>query len=400
MDGPGRVLLRALMTHATERIVTLRLRAFASAALLMAAACSSSSSADPAVTPDAGPAVDGGAPDAPAALDPRFFDPGVLGDDVFSLANPDPATIDVDALLRILAEAETQKSDGVVIARGDVIVAEKYFGHDGARATVQSITKSVVSLAIGALLDDGKIPSLDVPVSKYFAEWATGEKAKVTLRHLMAHTSGLQDDADGLFGAPDALVYARARPLATAPGASFAYSNVGTMLLGDIVKQAAGKAADAFVAERFFVPAGIIDWKWGKDPAGNVMTPGGLFLTPRDLLRLGRLVHDGGKWNGAALVSTSWISTSTSAPSGDYACYALLWWLIRDGCDSATGLTGTPGKVQGFLADGWGGNYIAVTASSPIVAVRTKTPPPNVTFEEERKTAFEAFPHEVATLGK
>jgi len=47
-----------------------------------------------------------------------------------------------------------------------------------------------------------------------------------------------------------------------------------------------------------------------------------------------------------------------------------------------------------------GGHYIAVTASSPVVAVRTKTPPPNVTFEEEQKAAFESFPHEVATLGK
>jgi CubicO group peptidase (beta-lactamase class C family) len=392
------------MTRATAAVLMLlRASGLAAASLiLLAAACSSSTSADPG-SADAGAVVpEGGTPDvAQQALDPRFFDQGVAADDVFTLANPDPAAVDVDALLKLLAEAESQKSESVVIARGDVIVAEKYFGHDGARATIQSVTKSVVSLALGALLDDGKISSLDVAVSKYFPEWATGEKAKVTLRQLMAHTSGLQDDPNGgLFTASDSLAFARAQPLAAAPGAYFAYSNTGPVLLADIIKQAAGKPADAFVDERLFAPAGISDWRWAKDPAGNVSTAGGLFLAPRALLRLGRLVQAKGSWNGKALVSASWISTSTTAPSGDFACYALLWWLIRDGCDSATGLTGTAGPIQGFLADGWGGNYIAVTASSPIIAVRTKTPPPNVTFDEERKTAFEAFPHEVAALPK
>lgn len=381
------------------------LRAFGLAVtslVLLAAACSSSTSTEPA-SADAGAAVpEAGAPEtAPRALDPRFFDPGVAGDDVFTLANPDPASLDVDALLKLLAEAESQKSESVLIAQGDVIVAEKYFGHGGVRATIQSVTKSVVSLALGVLLDDGKIPSLDVAASKYFPEWATGEKAKVTLRHLMAHTSGLQDDpAGGLFAAADSLAFARAQPLASAPGEYFAYSNTGTVLLADIIKQAAGKAADAFVAERFFAPAGISDWKWAKDPAGNVSTAGGLFLAPRALLRLGRLVHAKGSWSGKALVSASWIMTSTTAASSDFPCYALLWWLLRDGCDSSTGLTGTAGPIQGFLADGWGGNYIAVTASAPVIGVRTKTPAPNDTFEEQRKTAFEAFPHEVATLQK
>ncbi|GAC1351463.1 MAG: hypothetical protein NVS3B20_08230 [Polyangiales bacterium] len=340
-----------------------------------------------------------------APLDPAFFDVGLQDDDVFTHANPAPSQLDVETLRRVLQEAELQKSDAVVIAVGDTIVAEKYFGHDPSAGTVQSITKSVVSLAIGALIDDGLIASLDAPVSIYFPEWAVGDKAKVTLRHLASHTSGLRDDGSALFTQKDSLAYARAQGLSARPGTSFAYSNVGTMLLAGVIHQAAGMAADAFVDQRFFSPLGITQWKWEKDPAGNVDTPGGLFLTPRDLLRLGRLVREGGRWKDRVLVSAKWISESTtvpvsvSAPNNTYPCYSLLWWLLRDGCDASSSLVGKAGPIRGAVANGWGGNYIAL-APARVVGVRTKAPPEDVTFADEQKTAFEAFPHQVAALGK
>ena len=256
-----------------------------------------------------------------------------IEDDVFTRANPDPAKVEVSALEAILEEAATQQSDGVAVALGDTIVAEKYFGHTPALATIQSITKSVVSLEIGALIASGKIPSLDTPVSTYFTEWSSGDKAKVTMRNLLAHDElfGLRDDGSTLFEQPDALAYARAQSLVGKPVAGFAYSNVGSMLLGGIITQAGGNGADVLVRDQFLTPMGIKKWKWGKDPAGNVMTPGGLFLAPRDLLRLGRLVRDQGAWSAQSLVSAKWITDSTAAPSAKYECYALHWWLLRDG---------------------------------------------------------------------
>jgi len=374
----------------------LGLVAIASACSTTAASAPAASDPDAATQPDAGASAD--AADAP--LDPRFFDPDLAPDDVFTRHNPDPARVDVAALEAILTEAAAQESDGVLVADGDTIVAEKYFGHTPGLATIQSITKSVASLAIGALVESGKIPSLEVPVSTYYPEWSSGDKALVTLRHVLEHTSGLRDGATGLFDQPDTLAYARARGLSAKPGTVFAYANVGSMLLAGIIEQAAGIGADAYVRDRFFTPMGIVKWTWSKDAAGNVATPGGLFLAPRDLLRLGRLVRERGAWSGASLVSPAWIAESTATESRKYECYALHWWLLRDGCDADTGLSGTPGPIQGVLADGWGGNYVAVVPASQIVAVRTKAPLPNGTFAEVHKTAYPTFPHEVAALGK
>jgi CubicO group peptidase (beta-lactamase class C family) len=284
----------------------------------------------------------------------------------------------------------------VVITQDDVIIAEKYFGKRPQVATVMSVTKSVTSLAVGALIEDGKIASLDVPVSTYYPEWAEGTKATATLRHLLTMTSGLVDDPT-FFDQSDLLAFARAQPLAGVPGAFYAYSNESAMLFSGIVKQAAGMPIDQFVRERYFTPLGITDFTWEPDGAGNVQTPGGLLLGPHDLLRIGTLAKNGGVWRGKRLINAGWIGMSTENETPLEPCYGYLWWIVRDGC-TADGPAAVPGSVaKGFFADGWGGNYIAVIPAAHVVAVRTKvvTPP---TQEEEQKTVYDAFTSNAAAL--
>src|SRR5262245_52412427 len=85
---------------------------------------------------------------APEPLDPALFD-GTLGDDdAFVRRNPDPARIDVAALRALAAEAEQLGSDAFLVALDGTIIAERYFGKKPAAATIQSITKTVVALAV------------------------------------------------------------------------------------------------------------------------------------------------------------------------------------------------------------------------------------------------------------
>jgi CubicO group peptidase (beta-lactamase class C family) len=221
----------------------------------------------------------------------------------------------------------------------------------------------------------------------------------------LTQTSGLVDEiTDGgtntLFSAPDALAYARSLHPATSPGTAFKYCNVGVMLLGGIITEAAGKDVAAFIQEQFFTPLGITDAKWSRDQAGNAMTPGGLFLTPLDLLRIARLVRSQGAWQGKALVPANWIALTTAPQSVvDYPCYGYLWWMIRDNCNADTGLTGTPGPILGFDADGYGGNYAAVIPSSNVIGVRTKL---QMTNDQALvlQTDFDNFPRELGRLTK
>jgi CubicO group peptidase (beta-lactamase class C family) len=346
--------------------------------------------------------------DANTALDPAFFDPCAsnhAGDPIFHWANPDPATININALQQLLSDAASQKSDAVIVAVGDTVIADKCFSSVKEPATIQSITKSIVSLAVGVLIANGEIASLDTPISRFFPEWTDGTRAMVTLRHLLTQTSGLVDEvtdagANGLFSAPDALAYARSLHPSNVPGTTFNYSNVGVMLLGGIVTRAAGKDAAAFIQDQLFTPLGITDAKWSRDQAGNAMTPGGLFLTPLDLLRIARLARQQGMWQGNMLVPMSWIALSTAPQTVvDYPCYGYLWWMIRDNCNADTGLTGTAGPLQGFDADGYGGNYAAVIPSSNVIGVRTKLQTSN-DQTVVRQADFDNFPRELGGLVK
>src|SRR5262249_21741500 len=146
--------------------------------------------------------------------------------------------------------------------------------------------KSVVSLAVGALIDDGTIPSVDVPISTFFPEWNTPPKSEVTLRELLTMTGGLVD-TEAFWDQQDYLAYARSQPLSFAPGTVYEYSNENVMLFAGIVQKAAGKPIDQLVRERYFAPLGITDSFWATDPSGTPESPGGLYLTSRDLLRIG-----------------------------------------------------------------------------------------------------------------
>ena len=155
-------------------------------------------------------------------------------------------------------------------------------------------------------------------------------------------------------------------------------------------------ALDAFVNDRIFSKIGIADGSWAKDAAGNVIAPGGLYLSPRSMLRVGRLVRNGGTWNGTVVVSAAWVGASSTQPSGSQ-CYSYLWWLGRSGCSPSTPLFATPGPIESFYAAGWGGNYVNAIPSKGLVGVRMKDAATS-TYEVMKLTAFESFPGELVKI--
>jgi CubicO group peptidase (beta-lactamase class C family) len=119
---------------------------------------------------------------------------GRRDDDVFAHANPDPGNIDLAALSDMLSGAIASGTESTIVAIGDTIVTEKYFGHSGDLTSIQSVTKSISSLLIGILIDQGRIASVDVPLSTYYPEWNDHSmKSRVTLRHVLTMSSGVID---------------------------------------------------------------------------------------------------------------------------------------------------------------------------------------------------------------
>jgi beta-glucosidase-like glycosyl hydrolase/CubicO group peptidase (beta-lactamase class C family) len=128
---------------------------------------------------------------------------------------------------------------------------------------IASLTKVVATTtAVMLLVDDGLL-DLDGPVSRYLPEWAGApERAAVTIRHLLLHSSGLpawEPFYNELRGRTPYLLAIARTPLRFEPGTSTEYSDLGAILLGLIVERVSGEPLDVLLQERVFGPLGMRD---------------------------------------------------------------------------------------------------------------------------------------------
>ncbi|WP_284423920.1 MULTISPECIES: serine hydrolase [unclassified Bradyrhizobium] len=248
-----------------------------------------------------------------------------------------------------VAAGQLSEVDSIVVVRHGALVYERYFNrphaisYDAATRHVgNSMTKSVVSLLLGIAVDRGLIGDLDTPALSFFPEFAelrTPDKARITLRHLLTMTAGLNSSMSPQLLSrdrdPDRHAFEKA--LAREPGAAFEYSSLDSEIIGAILEKATGKPLDMFAMDELFRPLGITDVDWyGRLGNQRAMSSTGLSLRPRDWAKIGQLVLNQGAWDGKQLVSSSWIAQSTSpqvsAPKS--FSYGFQWWLghsaVRD----------------------------------------------------------------------
>ncbi len=239
---------------------------------------------------------------------------------------------------------------------------------------LNSVTKSVLSLLVGIALDEGKLASPDAAVASFFPEaaasWPAGKK-RLTLRHLLEMTDGLEWSEDGsyagptdsftaMWASPDPARYVLDRPLAAEPGSRFRYNSGASHLLSAILQKAVGENARDYAAKKLFAPLGIEAFHWGLDRTGAATGSHGLYLRARDLAKIGQLCLARGLWEGKRIVSASWIELSTSkkteTPNGlaGRDGYGLHWWMNPSG---------------GYSGRGYGGQYLFVDPARKLVAV-------------------------------
>ena len=291
----------------------------------------------------------------------------------FPFPRASTSRVNVAQLGQLVDEAGNNQSNGLLVVQDGAIIVEKYFGKPPSSQSIQSVTKSVSSLAVGFLLQDELI-TLDTPLSKFYPEWGSGAKAGATLRHVLTMSTGIHDDPNGNFWKQNDLVaYARAQPLVTPPGKDFAYSDLAVELLAGVVAQLTGEEIDQYLKHKLFTSLGITDQQWFPDRAGNMQISGGLFFSLRDLARIGSFSLNRGDWKGIQLLPGSWFDAS-STPSSANAAYGLLWWLDRNGAHPGSLTAPDPstlGPVNGTYAMGYGGQWIVTNPASNLVAVRT-----------------------------
>ena len=241
-------------------------------------------------------------------------------------------SVSAKALETIRTKAAESHSDAVLVYKDDKPILEWYAGNKTpGPIELMSCTKSIVSVAIGRLIDTGKIKSLDQPVSDFYPEWKQGKKKLITIRHLLNHTSGLQNLPNTtieIYPSPDFVKLALAAELSDDPGSKFSYNNKAVNLLAGITRLACGQRLDEYCRDELFRPMGITEYDWILDRAGNPHCMAGLKLTAKDFAKFGQLVLDKGAWNGTRIVSEKWIEDSLAPGQSLAPTCGLLWWRV------------------------------------------------------------------------
>jgi CubicO group peptidase (beta-lactamase class C family) len=294
----------------------------------------------------------------------------------WAVSAPAAAGFDASALCAVLEAVATGEHNvhAVLVERHGRLVAELYrvgpdrpidvlygignpFASDVRFAAdvlhdVRSVSKSVVGLLVGIAVHDGRIASLSAPALGAFPELAnlrTSERDAITLEHLLTMSSGLRwaewdagpisSDETRLLWKADPVRFVFERPLVAAPGTLFNYNGGGTTTLAELLTRASGKPLVELAREQLFEPLGITDWTWATDFRGRPLAHAGLRMRPRDMLKLGRLVLDRGRWRERRVVPEAWVVESLrphvstgielAAIAPDAAGYGYQWWTGR-----------------------------------------------------------------------
>ena len=269
-------------------------------------------------------------------------------------SRPQDQALDKKILKKLVKKIRTGRIgglDSLLIVRNGYLVTEEYFhgwGPDDLH-TLQSDTKSITSLLVGAALLQGKISGVNEKVVDLFPEYQKiknldDRKASMSLQDLLTMRTGFDWSEANYQGSPlqqlndcqcDWMKFVLNWPMREDPGTRFEYNSGGVILLGGVIRNATGMPTDVFAQRSLFDPLGITQVRWYYGQDGSPHTGGGLNMRPRDMAKIGYLVLRNGRWEDKQLVSEDWLKQamqhavrSPRTFGSHWVDYGYLWWLL------------------------------------------------------------------------
>ena len=141
-------------------------------------------------------------------------------------------------------------------------------------------------------------------------------------------------------------------PMVREPGAKGVYCTGAINLLGGIVSNKTGAWLPDFFHQRFARPLDIRRYYLNMMPRGNAYMGGGIYIRPRDFIKLGQVFVSGGRWNGRQVVSKHWVEEATRphASLNEADDYGYGWWIKNYVVDGK--------QYRAFYASGNGGQLV------------------------------------------
>lgn len=237
-----------------------------------------------------------------------------------------------------------------LVIRHDSLLFETYRDgwNDTLTSNIYSATKTIVGMLAGIALDEGKIHSLDDPVSRYIPSYRKGMQADVTIRHLLTMSGGMAWDeaysslfsvtTHGYYG-NDLYKLVTGLEVCDRPGVQYSYRSGETQLLAFVIEAATGKTLSQYAEEKLWKPMQAErDAYWLLDKQdGDEKAFCCFHTTARDVARFARLMLHRGNWNGRQLVSqaymdemmrpASWLKDQWGKDSLNY--YGYQTWIMH-----------------------------------------------------------------------
>ena len=270
----------------------------------------------------------------------------------FVRATPESQGISSDlfaALLRGLdASKDTDMHHFMALRHGKVICECNFAPYPkGMWHITHSMCKSITGMAIGMLIEEGKL-KLDENIYDIFSDHINAFskifRPVITVENLLTMTSGVTFNESGIVSGNDWLGSFLNASVNGKPGTEFQYNSLNTYVLSAIVTKRTGETLTEYLTPRLFGPLGITKYYWETCPKGITKGGWGLFLCAEDMAKLGQLYLQRGKWNGQQLVSEYWIEISTArhlkTQNDTYGYGYQLWMEQRPGSFEYNGMLG------------------------------------------------------------
>ena len=293
----------------------------------------------------------------------------------------------VRELAKKTKDPKSGKTDSLLIAYKNKLLLESYFrrGRRNYPHYQMSITKSYTAYAIGRAIQLGHLSMEDLhkPVVSFLDQIEPDQLAKgaekITLHQAMQMSSGIRlakkkigeiiREPNLLKGQGQARAYLQfSQDLPDIPDSSlqpFKYQSSDTVLTMQVLEAVVPGTAEDFIRKQLLKPMGITNYAWQEDLSGFPKSAAGSSLLSRDMIKMGLLTLNQGKWNGKQHLPKKFVKQATSplVKTSPTNFYGYFWWYqdrqIKDK------------KYPCIQGRGAGGQFIFVFPTLELVAVAT-----------------------------
>jgi len=321
----------------------------------------------------------------------------------------------LDATAPIIARRHQSLRNVVIVRDNTVLCARAYYGFPGVAdapamssdktithknitgnkrhpdviSPIHSVTKSVMALLIGALIDRGLIKSVQQTLLELLPSRAElieeTPVAALTLHQLLSMTpgllwrnarAGLEPMVGRMVRQPDWVAFTLSLPVEVHKIGQFQYNSAVSHVLSAIVHENSGQQTADFAFDVLFRPLGIDCYEWESDPQLLNIGGWGLSLSSLSMAKIGQLCISGGRFQGKPVISADWITQmwtpqveanslhAQHQPADHNATqYGYQWWVRGNE------------QIQLYCAEGLGGQAIYCIPAHRVVIVTSSDYP-------------------------